>query len=176
MAATDTGERTVLHGFDQQGTTAQRPADPVLGHLFYDVTVDSLLYWDGAAWRVVSEGVQSVTPDDAEGTGNTILPGVTAVDVGAVTNDANDFIVLPDLADVPVGHEFRIACNAGTNFELRTPASSGEKINNVDSDGTQEYLCTDTDTVRIWKVSATDGWAAQSLTILGAVRTAVVPD
>ncbi len=120
--------------------------------------------------------VETVTPDDSEGSGNSITAGVRSVAVAAVTNDANDFIVLPAIADVPIGHEILIACNAGGNFELRTPATSGTKINNVDSDGTQEYLCTDTDTVRIWKISDTDGWAAQSLTILGAVRTAVVPD
>lgn len=119
---------------------------------------------------------QSVTPDDAQGSGNSIQAGKTAVDVGAVTNDANDFIVLPSLADVPVGHTIRIACNAGGNFELRTPASSGEKINTVDCDGTAEYLCTDTQTVTITKVSATDGWVATGLTALGAVATAVVPD
>ena len=118
----------------------------------------------------------SVTPNNDSGAASSIAAGVTHVDVQAVTNDANDWIVLPALAGVPVGHEIRIACNAGGNFELRTPATSGEKINNVDADGTQEYLCTDTDTVRVWKLSDTDGWVAQSLTILGAVRTAVVPD
>lgn len=121
-------------------------------------------------------GVQTVTADDSENGLNTILVGANQVAVGGVTNGATDFIVMPALANVPIGHTIKIACNAGSNFELRTPAASGEKINNVDSDGTQEYLCTDTDTVRIWKVSDTDGWAAQSITILGAVRTAVIPD
>ena len=124
----------------------------------------------------IESAAQSVTPNSDSGAASTINAGINAVDVGAVTTDANDWIVLPSLADVPVGHPIKIACNAGTNFELRTPASSGEKINNVDSDGTQEYLCTDTDTVLIWKLSATDGWVAQSITALGAVRTAVVPD
>ena len=124
----------------------------------------------------LESNAQSVTPNNDSGSASSITAGVTAVDVGAVTNDANDWIVLPSLADVPIGHTIKIACNAGGNFELRTPASSGEKVNNVDSDGTQEYLCTDTDTVIIWKQSATDGWIAQSITALGAVRTAVVPD
>lgn len=119
---------------------------------------------------------QAVTPDSSQGAGNSIQAGKTSVDVGAVTTDANDFIVLPSLADVPVGHTIKIACNAGTNFELRTPASSNEKINTVDSDGTQEALCTDTDTVVCTKVSATDGWTCTSFTALGGVRTAVIPD
>jgi len=121
-------------------------------------------------------GAESVTPNNDAGTASTITAGRTAVDVQAVTNDANDFIVLPALADVPVGHTITIGCNAGTNFELRTPASSGEKINNVDADGTQEYLCTDTDVVVCRKISNTDGWTAQSFQISGAVRTAVTPD
>ena len=44
------------------------------------------------------------------------------------------------------------------------------------SDGTQEYLVTSTDVVIVTKVDNTIGWVAQSITNLGAVRTAVVPD
>jgi hypothetical protein len=117
----------------------------------------------------------SATPDDAAGAGNSIPVGARAVNVGAVTNDANDFIVLPAIASIKIGDQIVIACNAGTNFELRTPAASNTKINDVDADGTQEYLCTDTDLVIVTKHTTT-GWVAQSLTKLGAVRTAVVPD
>lgn len=97
------------------------------------------------------------------------------VEVGTVVNDANDWIVLPPIADVPLGHTIVILCNAGGNFEMRTPASSNTKINDVDSDGSQEYLCTDTDIIYVTKRTTT-GWAAWSQTKLGAVRTAVVPD
>ena len=119
---------------------------------------------------------QTVTPNNDSGTASTIEDGAIHVDVAAVTNDANDWIVLPSLANVPVGHTIKIACNAGTNFELRTPASSNEKINTVDCDGTQEYLCTDTEMLTITKVSDTDGWVATAQTALGAIATAVVPD
>lgn len=124
---------------------------------------------------LLSNAVFSATPNSSEGAGNSIPADYTAVAVGAVTNDANDFIVLPAIASCPIGHTIRIACNAGGNFELRTPASSNTKINDVDADGTQEYLCTDTDLVIVTKATTT-GWVAQSLTKLGAVRTAVVPD
>lgn len=117
----------------------------------------------------------SVKPDAVSGARANIPSHVKSVSVEAVTNDANDWIVLPPLATVPLGHQIVILCSAGTNFELRTPASSNEKINDVDSDGTQEYLCTDTDTVIVTKISST-AWIGQSLTKLGAVRTAVVPD
>lgn len=113
---------------------------------------------------------------DASSTGNSIPPTAKTVSVESVESDANDWITLPSLADTANGHEIIILCNAGSNFELRTPASSNEKINDVDSDGSQEYLCTDTDTIKVIKRSNTAGWVAQSLTKLGAVRTAVVPD
>ncbi len=119
---------------------------------------------------------QVLTPAADSGATSVIQAGKTAVDVGAVTNGVTDFIVLPSLADVPVGHTIRIACNAGGAFEIRTPAASNEKINTVDSDGTQEYLATDTEVITITKVSATDGWVATALSAAGAVVTAVIPD
>lgn len=118
---------------------------------------------------------QALNPDAVSSRTASISAGVRSVDVGAVVNDANDWITLPPIASVPLGHQIVINCNAGGNFELRTPASSNTKINDVDSDGTQEYLCTDTDTVIVTKRTTT-GWSAQSITKLGAVRTAVIPD
>jgi hypothetical protein len=120
--------------------------------------------------------VQEVTPDDSESALNTIVAGVTAVDVQAATNDTDDFIVLPSLADVPVGHEITILCNAGTDFELRTPATSAEEINSEDCDGTKEYLCTDTEVVKVVKISDTIGWMAHAYSAIGAVADAVEPD
>lgn len=126
------------------------------------------------AFDTVTVKTQEVTPDAVSG--GVIRAGIEHVDVQAVTNDANDWIVLPSLADVRVGHTIRIACNAGGNFEMRTPATSGEKINTVDCDGTQEYLCVDAEVVMITKVSDTDGWTAVDLPALGGVGTATVPD
>lgn len=117
----------------------------------------------------------TLTPNSSEGAGNSMTAGLTQYTVTTVTNDANDFVVLPAIASVGIGHTIVIACNAGGNFELRTPASSNTKINDVDSDGSQEYLCTDTDLIIVRKHTTTS-WVAQSLTKLGAVRTAVVPD
>lgn len=122
---------------------------------------------------------QLVTPDDATPTvlgQNAIPANARVVQVEAVQNNADDFIILPALADTPNGHEIIILCSAGGNFELRTPASSGEKINNVDSDGTNEYLCTDTEVLKVIKINSTVGWMAYSYTALGAKTTAVIPD
>lgn len=129
---------------------------------------------DGDA-NLMTDLVFAATPNSSAGALNSIPVGARTVNVGAVANDANDFIVLPAIASCPMGHTIIINCNAGGNFEMRTPASSNTKINDVDADGTQEYLCTDTDQIIVRKHTTT-GWVAQSLTKLGAVRTAVVPD
>lgn len=118
----------------------------------------------------------SVKPDAVSGARAVIPAGVKAVKVEAVTNDANDWIILPSLARVPDGHEITLLCTAGGNFELRTKASSTEKINGQNCDGTKEYLCTDTEVVKIVKISNTVGWMAHGYSAIGAVVTAVVPD
>jgi len=128
-----------------------------------------------AASSFVVDACFAATPNSSAGAGNSIPVGYSSVAVGAVTNNADDFIVLPAIASVPIGFTINIACNAGGNFELRTPASSNTKINDVDADGSAEYLCTDTHLIRVTKHTTT-GWVAQSLTKLGAVVTAVVPD
>jgi hypothetical protein len=120
-----------------------------------------------------------VVPDDATPAvvgQNAIPPMARVVQVSAVTNDANDWITLPSLASVPNGHEITILCSAGGNFELRTPASSNEEINSEDCDGTKEYLCTDTEIVKVVKINNTIGWMAHAYSAIGAVVVAVVPD
>jgi hypothetical protein len=108
--------------------------------------------------------------------GNTIPAGCKAVEVSGVTTNADDYIILPALSEVPTGHEIILCANAGANFEVRTPATSNEKINDVDSDGTNELLVTDTHIVRFIKMGATAGWVSYAYTKLGAVVTAVIPD
>lgn len=121
--------------------------------------------------------VNSVTlsPTSAQGTGNTVAPGVTTVRLAANVNDVNDFTVLPSLASVPSGHVVTIIAGAA-NSEVRTPASSNEKINAQDSDGTKEYLLTATEIHRFTKIDNTIGWMGQGFSAIGAVVTAVVPD
>lgn len=107
---------------------------------------------------------------------NSISPLAKSVKVTGVTNDANDWIVLPPLNSCPDGHEITILCSAGSNFELRTPTSSNEEINSEDCDGTKEYLCTDTEVLKVVKINNTIGWMAHAYSAIGAVVTAVVPD
>jgi hypothetical protein len=121
-------------------------------------------------------GVQDVTADATQVAGNTILPGINAATMIAVANDADDFVVLPALASVPNGFAIRIIGQANSNFEVRTPASSNEKINAQDSDGTKEYLFTKFQIHTFIKYDNTAGWVAHGVTALGAVVTPVVPD
>ena len=113
---------------------------------------------------------------DASSVGNTIPPTAKTINIESVETNADDFLTLPALADVANGHEIIILGNAGSDFEVRTPTTSNEKINNVDSDGSNEYLFTDTQVHRFIKVSNTQGWIAYGFSNLGAIVTAVVPD
>lgn len=120
-----------------------------------------------------------ITADDATPAvlgQNVIPPRVKVVEVIGVTNDANDWIVLPSLADVPNGHEIMVIGSAGSNFEVRTPAGSAEEINSEDCDGTKEYLFTNTQIHYFKKINNTIGWMGHGFTAIGAVVTAVVPD
>lgn len=145
-----------------------KPPATLTGNRVYTIAGDA----DGT---IHTDAVFAATPNSSAGAGNEIPVWAKSVAVGAPANNADDFVVLPAIASVPIGHAITIACNGGSNFELRTPASSNTKINDVDADGTQEHLCTDTDLIIVRKHTTT-GWVAQSLTKLGAVRTAVVPD
>ena len=112
----------------------------------------------------------------AQGTGNSVPPLSKVIKVTGVATNADDFIVLPSLASCSDGHEIVLLCSADSNFEMRTPASSTELINNQDCDGTKEYLCTDTQVVKIVKINNTVGWMAHGYSAIGAVVAAVIPD
>jgi len=124
----------------------------------------------------VNYEAQQLVADDAQGSINSVTPGVKSVKVTGVVNDANDFIVLPSLASVNDGHTLTVLCSAGSNFEVRTPATSAEEINSEDCDGTKELLATDTTILFITKINDTIGWMSEVRTAIGAYGTAVVPD
>lgn len=102
---------------------------------------------------------------------------INRVNVTGVVTDADDFIYLPRLDQVENGHTIIIMCDAGSNFEIRTPNTRNDLINNVNCGvAGNEYLATDEDTITAIARNATDGWVLTSVTKLGAVRTAVIPD
>lgn len=119
--------------------------------------------------------IQAAANENA-GTLNFIPFNRKVIVVSGVTVDSNDYIVLPPLNTVPVGHEITILAQAGSDFELRTYAGSNEKINDTDSDGSNNYKIVDTHSITVVKMDNTAGWMAIELTKLGATVTAVVPN
>ncbi len=117
---------------------------------------------------------QDVFPNSAQGAANTVTPGVKVVKVGANVNGTSDFFVLPSLALVPNGHVITVIAGAA-NSNVRTPASSNEKINAQDSDGTKQYLLTATQIHTFTKIDNTIGWMGEGRTAIGAYATAIVP-
>lgn len=117
----------------------------------------------------------TIAPAATQTLANSIAPGVKSVRLGANTTDVNDFTVLPSLASVPDGHVITLIAGAADS-ELRTPASSNEKINGQDSDGTKEALLTATNVYTVTKNDNTLGWTLVGYTQIGAFQTAVVPD
>lgn len=94
------------------------------------------------------------------------------VQVTAVTNDANDWIVLP--VGVLPGHT--ITGWSVAAHEMRTEAGSAIEINSENCDGTKEAAIPATTLWRATYVNATIGWVLEATTELGAVITAIVPD
>lgn len=113
--------------------------------------------------------------DDAQGSGNSVPAKVKVAVVTGVTNGTSDFVVLPSLASCPNGHEITILNSASSNFLLRTPSSSNEKINGQDSDGTKSAVMTDTQVMKVTKISDSVGWMLEGRTAIGAYVTAIVP-
>lgn len=93
--------------------------------------------------------------------------------------NADHIVTLPAIATVSPGKVIKLEAGA-TAFEVRTPASSGTLINNVDGDGTQEAVVAATGLATFTAVSAAEtgsvaGWLMTYLTELGAPTT-IVPD
>ena len=116
-----------------------------------------------------------IQADDSTSSTNFIPPVRRSIVVSGVTNNREDYVELPNVADVPNGHEITIHCAASSDFTMQTPASSDTKINNIDSDGASGYYCTGTEVMKVVKVSNTQGWVAFALTKAGAQAAAVVP-
>jgi hypothetical protein len=114
--------------------------------------------------------------DDSDSNVNSIPANAKSAVVTGYVNDTDDYIVLPPVASCEIGHTITIIASAGTNFELRTPASSEEEINSENCDGTKEALLTDTNIYTVTKINSTVGWMLEGRTAIGAYQTAIIPD
>lgn len=109
----------------------------------------------------------------ADGLTTGLMTG-TASHAVVTSASATNAITLPASAATLVGKQFTIW--VGSNgFELLTPAASGATINNVDSDGTNQADIAANTLSRLTLVT-TNTWILESLTNLGAVATAIIPD
>ena len=112
------------------GGTPDRPTTPELGDLFYDITIDALLYWNGSEWVPVggealalndlsdvdTTGVTDgmvIAYDQASGEWKPVSPASLSVDVdlgytpaasdGTVTNTAGDDATIPAATETEAG-------------------------------------------------------------------------
>jgi len=120
----------------------------------------------------VSPSEATIVANNDSGYASVVPNSATFVTVSAFTTDANDWIVLP--SGVKPGH--RIHGWSVPAHEMRTVASSDIKINNVDSDATQEAAIPATSLWTLTYISDTVGWILEVTSELGATVTAVVPD
>lgn len=109
----------------------------------------------------------------ADGTGTGAMSGAAA-HIAVTSAAATNQISLPASAAGLIGKTFTLWVGAN-GFELITPAASGATINGVDSDGTNQADIAANTLSRLTLVAA-DTWILESLTALGAVATAIVPD
>lgn len=131
-----------------------------------DVTVAAEVETEGG-------GARAVVPTADGLTTGLILASDRFVE--ATSADAAHILTLPAASAATRGREIWIWVVASTNCELRTPATSGQTINNVDGDGTQEALLTHSQ-LYVCRQHLATGWLLQAFTALGAVATAIVPD
>lgn len=115
------------------------------------------------------ETVCRIVANSDNGLSSQVPDAAGYVYVTAFTADANDWITLPPLKTGRV-----IRGYSAVGHEIRTPSGSNEKINDVDSDGSQEAAITAT-----WgweAVGTPTGWTLRTVTKLGAAGSALVPD
>lgn len=100
-----------------------------------------------------------------------ITAGDSAVEI--TSGNAAHIVTLPAIASVPLLRAIRgyIAANG---CEIRTPASSNTKINNVDADGSQQ-MALPANSIFVATKQATDNWIVEVYVVAGT-RTIPTPD
>jgi hypothetical protein len=120
----------------------------------------------GAKIQVTATSVTAT----ADGLTDGLIPSGASF-VSVTSDNADKIITLP--APV-IGHVVRIATGA-TGCELRTVAASDVKINDVDSDGTNE-LALAADRLFVCECISATEWIVRGFDHLGADLAALVPD
>lgn len=114
------------------------------------------------------ETVTELVAASSQVAGNTVPDSAGYIYVSGNGGSSSNFIVLPPLKTGRVIRGYSTAAHG-----IRTPASSNEKINDVDSDGSQTAGITATYS---WTaIGSPTGWVLTVTTKLGAAGTTVVP-
>lgn len=146
---------------------------PVMRHYLVSGNSGGTVTVSRASDELASLGVRAVVPT-ADGLTTGLIYAYDKF-VEATSADANHILTLPTASAATRGRVIWIWVVGSTNCELRTPATSNQKINGVDSDGSQEALLTHSQ-LYICRQHLATGWLLQAITALGAVATAIVPD
>src|SRR3990167_9552049 len=102
-----------------------------------------------------------------------IAQDATLCKVVTVTSSAaSNYVVLPKAAAEYIGRVIYLTVTSN-GYELVTPSASGDTINQVDGDGTNQLDVAADTTVRCTQISAT-GWLAE--TIAAATIAVTAPD
>lgn len=128
---------------------------------------------DGAvtAKKLVGSEARTSTADGT-GTGAITPPTAFRTFIDVTSASATNQIALPAISAATVGQEILLTV-AANGYELITPASSNNTINQVDSDGTNQLDVAANTTLLCIQVSAT-GWVA--IQVAATTITVVAPD
>lgn len=137
-----------------------------------EVSADAIGIADGGIAPIKMAAAEARTAT-ADGTGTGAMSGAAA-HIAVTSAAATNQISLPASSAGLIGKVFTLWVGAN-GFELITPAASGATINNVDADGTNQADIPANTLSRLTLVAA-NTWILESLTNLGAVATAIVPD
>lgn len=146
---------------------------PVLRHYIISAISSGVVTITRASDELASLGARAVVPTADGLTTGLILPSDKFVEI--TSGNADHIVTLPTASAATRGRVIHAYVVASTNCEVRTPATSNQTINNVDSDGSQEAVLAHSHTYRFTQ-HLDAGWLMEKLTALGAVATAVVPD
>lgn len=128
---------------------------------------------DGAITAAKVRGTESVTATaDGLTTGLVTSPTSLTTFVTVTSASATNAVTLPAASSALIGSTIYLTVGAN-GYELLTPASSNNTINQVDSDGTNQLDVAANTTVRCTCVSAT-GWIAE--TIAATTIAVTAPD
>ena len=117
-------------GETPSGGTGDRPGSPELGDLYFDTTLDALLYWDGGSWVPVGAGavaLNDLTDVDTTGVTNGMVIAFNQADSTWKPVSPASLSVDVDLGYTPAADKGTVTNTAGDNAELpaATTAAAG---------------------------------------------------